>query len=139
MSSGAVKLPFCALWDFLSPRGENVMQRWAKKEKLSSKDRAVLDQRLDRLVQVKFEDAIDIKLLNGPIRKEIYKLKAYGQVMMRPLLCRGPFDKLTEYTLLIGAIERDWELDPPTCKTDAQNNRNTLLENKNRRTKHVGY
>jgi len=127
------------LWDFVSPRGENVISRWAKDEKLSTKDRAKLNQRLDRLVQVDFEQAKSTKLLNGPLRKEIYKVKVHGQVMMRPLLCRGPFEKEAEYTLLLGAIEKNWKLEPSTCLEDADKNRTTLVADKTRREAHVRF
>lgn len=116
-----------------------MISRWAKAEKLSTKDRAKLNQRLDRLAQVEFEQAISTKLLNGPLRKEIYKVKAHGQIMMRPLLCRGPFQKEAEYTLLVGAIEKNWKLEPSTCLGDAEDNRRTLLADKNRREAHVRF
>jgi hypothetical protein len=139
MSSANVSSGLCSLWDFVSPRGENMLSRWAKAEKLSTKDRAKLNQRLDRLVQVEFEQAISTKLLNGPLRKEIYKVKVHGQVMMRPLLCRGPFLKETEYTLLVGAIEKNWKLEPPTCLGDAEKNRGIVLADKSRREPHVRF
>jgi hypothetical protein len=132
----AVTYSTYALWDFVSARGENVMLRWAEDGKLSKADRARLDQKLDRLAQTEFALAIGTKLLNGPIRKEIYKLIVHGQVMMRPLLCRGPFQKEMEYTLLIGAIERNWKLRPLTCLEEAAKNRETVIADRNRRRPH---
>jgi len=88
---------------------------------------------------VDFEQAKSTKLLNGPLRKEIYKVKVHGQVMMRPLLCRGPFEKEAEYTLLLGAIEKNWKLEPSTCLEDADKNRTTLVADKTRREAHVRF
>jgi hypothetical protein len=138
MQSNPLKSISYALWDFKSPRGENLIVRWAIKNKLGKLDRAKLNQRFDRLKQVDFDLALKTSLLNGPVVKDVYKMKANGQVMMRPLLCRGPFVD-EEYTLLIGAIEKDWELDPSTALTDAQSNRNELLADKSRREPHVRF
>jgi hypothetical protein len=126
------------LWDFLSERGENVILEWVKDERLSSKDRAVLNQRFDRLVQIDFRDAIATQLLAGPIQKSqhIYKLKAYGQVMLRPMLCRGPIDNEREYTLLAGAIEKGWKLTPGALEKSIKN-RETVIEKPERRCVHV--
>jgi hypothetical protein len=126
-----------ALFDFSTPRQESIISNWANAEKLSKKDRAKLNQRLDRLKQIDFELAIGSRLLNGPVKKEIYKLIAHGQVMMRPMLCRGPFDKDKEYTLLLGAIERNFKLEPSTCLSDATTNRDILVKDKSRRIDHV--
>jgi hypothetical protein len=126
-----------ALFDFSTPRQESIISNWAKAEKLSKTDRAKLNQRLDRLKQIDFDLAIGSRLLNGPLKKEIYKLIAHGQVMMRPMLCRGPFDKDKEYTLLVGAIERNFKLEPSTCLSEAATNREILVNDKSRRVSHV--
>jgi hypothetical protein len=131
-----VNYPPYELWDFVSPRGENLMRRWADAEKLSKADRARLDNKIAVLKRDDFSLAINTKLLNGPIRKEIYKLKVYGQVMMRPLLCRGPIDKPAEYTFLVGAIERNGNLEPSSCLNDAAANRETVITDSKRRCNH---
>ena len=128
--------PPYAIWDFVSPRGENLILRWAKDENLTKADRARLDQKLDRLAQVEFALAVSTKLLNGPLRKEIYKLKVHGQIMMRPLLCRGPFQKEMEYTLLVGAVEKNSKLKPSTCLKEAAANREAVIADGNRRRRH---
>ncbi len=133
-----VGCPPYSLWDYVSPRGENLITRWADDERLGKKDRARLNQRIDRLAQIDFKLAIGTKLLNGPLRKEIYKLIVHGQVMMRPLLCRGPFRKEMEYTFLLGAVEVNWKL-PPGCLKDAALNRESILADRNRRCLHVTF
>jgi hypothetical protein len=137
MDDGQLESIVRHLYDFTSPRGDSVIEKWAGKERLSSKDRAKLENRLDRLAKVDFELAVGTSLLNGPVAKDIYKIKVYGQTMMRPMACRGPFNKDTEYTLLVGAIERDDELEPATCIDDASESLRTLLANRSRRRTHV--
>ena len=138
MPLAVVASPPYAIWDFLSQRGENLILRWADDERLGKADRARLNQKIDRLAQVDFDLAIGTKLLNGPLRKEIYKLIAHRQVMMRPLLCRGPFQKEMEYTLLLGAIERNRKL-PKGCLEEAARNREIILGDRNRRCRHVPF
>jgi hypothetical protein len=125
------------LWDFLSSRGENVMLRWVKDARLTPRDRAVLNQKLDRLRQMDFDLAIGTKLLAGPIEKQrhIYKLVIHGDVMLRPLLCRGPIDPETEYTMLLGAIERGGRL-PRDAPQQAEDNRLTVVDDPSRRDPH---
>jgi len=127
---------FIKLWDFLSARGENVILRWVKDDRLTVSDRAKLNQKLDRLSQVEFSLAIDTKLLAGPIHKDIYKLVIHGDVMLRPMLCRGPVDPLGEYTLLLGAVETGGKL-PKGSKEKAAENREAVLSDPSRRCLHV--
>lgn len=123
------------LWDFLSARGENVILRWVKTARLTTRDRAALNQKLDRLRQMDFELAIGTKLLAGPIYKHIYKLVIHGDVMLQPMLCRGPIDPDTEYTLLLGAIEKGGNL-PRGSMQQAEENRQTVLHDPSRRAPH---
>lgn len=124
-----------ALWDFLSHRGENVILRWAKDERLTVRDRAILNQKLDRLCQIDFELARGTKLLAGPIYKHVYKLVIHGDVMLRPMLCRGPINNEEEYTVLLGAIENGGKL-PNGSKEQAEANRATILVDNARRRVH---
>ena len=125
------------LWDFLSARGENVILRWVKDARLTPRDRAALNQKLDRLRQMDFGLAIGTKLLAGPIEKQphIYKLVIHGDVMLRPLLCRGPMNPEAEYTLLLGAIEQGGRL-PKDAPQQAEANRLTVLHDPSRRVSH---
>jgi len=124
------------LYDFLSARGENVILRWARDARLTVRDRAALNQKLDRLVQMPFQLAIDTKFLAGPIHKHIYKLVVHSNVMLRPMLCRGPFDLHGEYTLLLGAVESGGKL-PEGAKQKAAENRELLLADPSRRCVHA--
>lgn len=123
------------LWDFLTERGDNIILEWAKDKRLTVRDRAALNQKFTRLVQVDFELAIQTKLLAGPIYKHVYKVIIHGDVMLRPMLCRGPIDNEREYTLLLGAIEKDWKL-PPGSKEKAEEHREIIISDPTRRRKH---
>ena len=92
----------------------------------------MLNQKRRRLAQIDYDLAIDTKLLAGPIYKKIYKLIIHGDVMMRPMLCRGPIDNDHEYTFLIGATERDWKL-PTGSKEQADKRRTIVLNDPKRR------
>jgi len=77
------------------------------------------------------------KLLAGPIKKtgHIYKLIIHADVMLRPMLCKGPFEMETEFTLLIGAKEIQGKLIPGP--ESAVMNRAILLADRRRRVPHV--
>jgi hypothetical protein len=123
-----------SLWDFLDNRGRNVILQWARIQ--TTRDRGMLNQRFDRLVQIDFGLAITSKLLAGPIYKHIYKMQIHGDVQLRPLLCRGPINNDAEYTLLLGATERDRKL-TPRAKEQAELNRAQVLASPStRRTRH---
>ena len=114
-----------SLWDFLDKRGDNAIKKWGVLQ--TKRDRAMLNQRFDRLVQVDFELAIGSKLLAGPVYGHIYKMQIHGDVQLRPMLYKGPVKNADEYTLLLGAVERDWKLVPASAKRDAEDNRKTVL------------
>lgn len=120
------------LYDFITDRGRNAILEWVRRERLSSRDRAMLNQKRRRLAQIDYDLAIDTKLLAGPIYKKIYKLVIHGDVMLRPLLCRGPVNNDQEYTFLIGATERDWKL-PTGSREQADQRRTIVLRNPLRR------
>jgi hypothetical protein len=115
-----------SLFEYLES-GEPVIHRWAKKARLSVRDRAALNNRFRKLRQVDFELAIGT-LISGPIYKHVYKCVIHGDVMLRPMLCRGPHKPEKEYTLLLGAIEKDWKL-PPGSEEKAEDNRNAVSQN----------
>jgi hypothetical protein len=126
-----------ALHDFVDNKGRDVMQEWATDQGLTKRDRAQLNQKIDMLQLNGFD--LHPRLLAGPINKQkhIYKLIVHGQRMLRPMLCKGPFDMDSEFTFLLGAIEINFKLnhDPAT----ASQNRETLISNPTRRTAHERY
>jgi hypothetical protein len=95
------------LFDYINEDGVNEIALWTRR--LEKRQRIKLNQKLDMLQ--KHGPELPPQLLAGPIFGHIYKLKVKGNVQLRPMLCKGPVDNDGEYTLLLGAIETDDELD----------------------------
>jgi len=127
-----------SLWDFLGTDGENTIQRWAGKERLTSRDRGKLEAKLSFLTGLDFPTAWQTKLLDGPIHKyrHIYKLVVHGAVMLRPMLCKGPINNDTEYTILQGAKEVGGRLQPENAPERAERNREDVVRDPSRRREH---
>jgi hypothetical protein len=123
------------LWDFLDCRSQSVILKWVADDKITKGDRAKLDQKIRRLAQMDYDLAIKTKLLAGPIYKHVYKLVIKGDVMLRPMLCRGPIDNENEYTFLLGAVETQWKL-PAGSREKAEGNRKVVLDDPSRRCTH---
>jgi len=121
-------VPF-ALYDFVGndPLGE--IGGW--RGGLTSRSRGQLDSKITMLAISGMN--LPPKLLAGPIKKtrHIYKLVIHADVMLRPMLCKGPFDMETEFTLLLGAVEVQWVLAPDPQQ--AVDNRNALLADRKKR------
>jgi hypothetical protein len=113
------------------------MQLWATKRCLTKRDRGQLNQKIDMLQLNGFE--LHPNLLAGPINKQkhIYKLKVHGQIMLRPMLCKGPFNMEAEFTFLSGAVEINSKLD--TDPVEATANREILAADQRRRVLHARY
>jgi hypothetical protein len=123
------------LYDFTNERGDSLLREWIDRERLSQRDMGQLQQKLDMLVVA--GPSLPPRLLAGPIYKHIYKLIIHGDRMLRPFLCKGPFNMDTEFTLLLGAIEADGKLDHDP--KEAESNRIILLGNRARRCNHERY
>jgi len=125
------------IYEFLDSRGERMIVRWVRKARIQKKARILLDQKLDLLKEHGPELPPEL-LSPGPIDGgHIYKLKVRGPVMLRPLLCKGPFLMDAEYTLLQGAIERGDVL-PPGDVVKAEENRQVLILDRERRLPYDG-
>jgi len=122
-----------SLYDFIDEGGENVILSW--RNGLTARSRAQFDSKL-HMLEISGPN-LGPKLLAGPINKtrHVYKLIIHADVMLRPMLCKGPFEMETEFTLLIGAKEVQGKLVPgPEI---ALRNREILLADIRRRTPHV--
>jgi hypothetical protein len=120
------------VYEFLDNRGRSVIAVWLGKERIQKRARILLDQKIDLLKEHGPELPPGL-LSPGPIDGgHIYKLKVRGPVMLRPLLCKGPFRMNSEYTLLHGAIERNDVL-PTSDVEQAEINRQTLIGAASRR------
>lgn len=117
------------LWDYLHGPGRNEMQAWAKKERLGVRERAQLNQKLDMLSRIGFDEACHLECLAGTTGEfnQIYKLVVKSQRMLRPMLCRGPLNLKAEITLLCGAIEKDFALQPAAVEERADRNRRQVV------------
>lgn len=125
-------MPF-PLYDFTDEHGVSVIAEWRKG--LTSRSKGQLDSKINMLATSGMD--LPPKLLAGPIKKtqHIYKLVIHADVMLRPMLCKGPFDMEGEFTLLLGAVEVQWKLIPDPKVAVA--NRETLLRDRKRRKPHV--
>lgn len=126
------------LYDYVDARGRNIIREWT--DGLQARDRAKLRNKLKMLEKVA-DPALLPQLLAGPRiqgEPEIYKLqvgRSGSENALRPMLCRGPFDKNEELTLLVGATERDGKLPKGVAKV-AEQNRRDILADPNRRRPH---
>src|SRR5277367_6078766 len=109
---------------FLSARGANVIREWLDEERIPSAQRGDFQTRI-RLLENGGPQASPQFISDTPVAKDIYKAKIKGNkgwVQLRPMLCRGPWVKEWEFTILLGAIEKDGALRPKEWKVLAQNN-----------------
>ncbi len=122
--------PTIRLWDYCSEAGRNEIEAWARSVRLGVRERAQLNQKMDMLERVGFEVACHMEFLAGTSGdfNHIYKLVVKSQRMLRPMLCRGPLDTRGEATVLCGAIEKDFKLDPPTAAGQAEKRRQRILD-----------
>jgi hypothetical protein len=120
---------------FLSSRGENVIREWLQREKVPTAQQADFQLKI-QLLESGGPDSVPGFITETPVAKDIYKAKIKGNkgwMQLRPLLCKGPWIMDSEYTFLLGAIEKDRVLIPKDCKERAQENRRILLADRNRR------
>jgi hypothetical protein len=114
------------LFDYLDPRGGNVIHGWAWG--LGEEQRARLDLKVDVLERA--EEDLPPKLLTPtsgmPRQKHILEIPIKGKIALRPMLCREPFNK-REFTFLFGAIERDRKYIPRDAPRRAETHRLDLI------------
>ena len=123
------------VYEFLVRPKVGVIELWLKQARIQKRAKALLNQKLDLLEQMGPDLPPD--LLAGPIEGHIYKLRIRAQrVQLRPLLCRGPLHNNDEFTLLYGATERDNELVPTNVVQRAEENRQDILAEPQRRRLH---
>lgn len=121
------------MYDFTDGDGRSVIAVW--RSVLTARSKAQFDQKINMLATAGMD--LPPKLLAGPINKtrHIYKLKIHADVMLRPMLCKGPFAMNDEFTLLVGAKEVQNKLIPDPSV--AVENREILLKYPERRVPRV--
>ncbi len=124
------------LYDYVDRRGINSFEQWSRG--LEKSYLAMLNRKLKALEDETERDLLP-GLIDGPIRgyPHIYKLRVGGRVRLRPLLCKGPADKNTELTLFMGATERDSKFDPANAPAMAEERRQEIIQDQQRRCNHV--
>jgi hypothetical protein len=122
------------LFDFTDAEGNNMIQGWADSLPLQKRTRAKLESKIDMLA--KAGDDLPPGLLQPTRCKHIMEIATKGNVAVRLMLCRGPFDMSQEFTFLYGSRERDKKYVPRDAPERADSNRNDLQANPRRRRKH---
>jgi hypothetical protein len=118
--------------------GRSVIRSWLDAKGISSRDRGQLVLKMDMLalngphLASSLLSSSRIKSKRNPdMQSHIYKLKVRGEKMLRPMFCKGPFNMDAEFTFLLGAIEKDGELDEDV--EDAEVRRSILIADPSRR------
>ena len=124
--------PKFTLYDYLNENGNNEFKEWTKK--LQKIERAKLNVRLDMLSSQ--GSGLFPEILTGTPTAGILKLRVRGKVQLRPMLCKGPINNEHEFTLLIGATERDFKFVPRKADEKANDRKKIIIETPNRRCSH---
>ncbi|SPF50345.1 conserved hypothetical protein [Candidatus Sulfopaludibacter sp. SbA4] len=125
------------IFEYLERGDQSTIGVWLVEKDITERDRGQLVQKMDLLAM--HGPNLPPGLLAGPIKSKrnrkmqshIYKLIIHGDKMLRPMLCKGPIEMESEYTMLIGAIEVNFKLDVDA--EDAEIRRAEIIENPNRR------
>lgn len=112
------------IYDFVNEKQINEIKKWS--EKLQKNQRAKLNEKLDKLRLS--GDELMPETLTGTSIAGIKKLRIRCQnVQLRPLVCNGPINSKKEFTLLLGATERDNKLNPLNAENLADINKHKII------------
>ena len=122
------------LFDYCDGRGNDIARATRG---LQKKERAKLARKFIAL-ETNGQDELYPGLVSGPLRgaRHIYEIKINGPVAVRPLLCKGPQNMNQEYTILMIAQERDNQWVPRNAPQIAENRRQEIITNPQRRVRH---
>ena len=115
-------------------RRENEIRSWLKDERVSVAQIAAFQDKIDTLEE-QGPEMVPGFISETPVARNIYKMKVKGNKgskQLRPMCCRGPFGP-NEYTILVGAVEKDRKLIPADVKERAERNLADLLTDRTRR------
>jgi hypothetical protein len=122
-----------ALYDFLDANSVNIIKKWAAG--LQKAERGKLREKIDKLAM--HGDALHPHMLSDTAVPGIQKLRVQGGVKLRPLLCKGPVEVASEYTLLLGAKEVGSKWSPKDAPNTANHNKKAVAaDTTSRRSKH---
>ena len=121
------------IYDYVNAQGKNEFKKWTEKQQKTQ--RAKLNEKLDKLE--KNGDSLFPNMLTGTETPGILKLRIKGNVQLRPLLCKGPVDIDSEYTLLMGAKEIGGKWSPKAAPSTANDKKLAVVADPDsRRKKH---
>lgn len=131
------------IFDAIDGQNRSLIAVWIMKEKISKREIGQLNQKLDMLERN--GPNLPPMLLAGPIKSKrnpktvshILKLRINGERALRPLLCKGPIDMEREFTMLLGAIEVNSNLNMDSA--DAEAVRSSIVADKKLRKLHERY
>lgn len=120
------------IYEWVDGRGRGVISDW----KLDPTVRSRLDQKIDAMRM----SGMDLLGSSGapPFGRGLYKLRVRGKNALRPVFCKGPIQRDSEFTFLVAADEKDGKLHPP--KKHAQRiarNRLESIERDHHRRQHL--
>jgi hypothetical protein len=119
------------LFDYVNANGVNEFKKWT--QDLQKPQRAKLNEKLDKLAQ--HGDDLHPNMLTDTSVPGIQKLRVKGNVQLRPLLCKGPVNIHSEYTLLMGAKEVGDKWLPKNAPTTADGKKSAVVANSTKRRK----
>lgn len=99
-------MPFL-IYDYVNQQGQNKFKEWTSAQQKVPLGK--LNEKIDLLSL--YGETLFPHMLTDTGVAGILKLRVQGSVKLRPLLCRGPVNNQSEYTLLMGAKEigSKWE------------------------------
>ena len=125
------------VYEFVDATGHGEVTDWPK---LQERQRAKLESKLPLLRNAEVDQTgrvtLPQDLLAGPGvygQGHIYKLQIKGNVALRPMVCLGPLDRGSEWTILARAVERDRKLIPANAADEAESRRQLILKDPARR------
>lgn len=121
-----------ALYDYLDIKGSNDFKKWTLS--LGKQARAKLNAKLDMLAR--HGPGLWPHVLTGTPTPGIQKLRVKGTVQYRPMLCDGPIQMGSEYTLLLGAKEVQSKFVPVDADQIADGRKLEIISDITRRVKH---
>jgi hypothetical protein len=112
------------IFEFLETDGHSAIGNWLDRDKITARDRRLLRIKMDMLALNGVE--LLTGFVAGPIKSKlhpripshIYKLVIHGDVMLRPMFCRGPEDNDGEFTFLCGGVETGGLLSPDSSEAE---------------------
>jgi len=120
------------LFDYTDSNGKNNIKEWTLG--LEKIQRAKFNAKLDMLALHGSE--LFPHVLTDTPTSGIQKLRVKGNAQLRPMLCKGPINNEKEFTLLIGATERDSRLVPDKADEKANERKQMIIKDPTRRCFH---